>query len=179
MTRLPWIAAAVLASSLPALAAARCEARFTVEIEAAHGTLPQGTLLDGRIAFGGDRPFRNGDETVSYLDAGTMTLTAPDGTSIRGALRAVHLTRTPHFADYASFDAKDVAGDLGSVTAYEDPMLVTLFAQGGSLTTFDLPTDTDGWSNLSKRRVFQVHTPNTMAVLPGRITRFEVTCDQG
>lgn len=177
MARLSAIALALCATWAPIIAAAKvCEAHFAVETQAAHGTLPTGTLLNGVIRFNDDKPFRNGSETVSYLDAGTMSVTAPDGTAVSGILRAVHITRTPYFADYASFDVKDVSGDLGSVSSYEDPMLVTLFAKGETLTTFDLPTDTAGWGALSKRRVFQVHTPNTMAVLPGRVTQFDVSC---
>ena len=117
-----------------------------------------------------------GVETVSYLARGDITVTAPDGTGLTGALRAIHLTRTPHFADYASFDAKDVQGDLGQVTDYEDPMLVTLFAPRGSLQSFQLPRDTEGWTALQRRRVFQVHTPDTMWTLPGKIMGFDVRC---
>lgn len=162
---------------LPAVAAT-CQARFQVQTEADHGTLPSGTMLDGQIDYDDGTSMRLGAETVSYLSAGRITVTAPDGTGVTGTLRAIHLTRTPHFADYASFDAKDVVGNLGEVTAYEDPMLVTLFAPRGSLTSFDLPRDTKGWRALKRRRVFQVHTPDTMWTLPGAVIGFDVVCKE-
>jgi hypothetical protein len=105
-----------------------------------------------------------------------MSVAAEEGTRIVAVLRAIHLVRTPHFADYASFDAKDVSGDLGGVTEYEDPMLLTFYAPRGSLKSFELPKDTAGWKALSKRRDFQVHTPDTMQTLPGAITAFEIGC---
>ena len=118
-----------------------------------------------------------GQETVSYLSSGTLRVTADDGSSVTGTIRAIHVVRTPHFADYVSFDANKVSGDLGGVTAYEDPMLVTLFAPRGSLQSFDLPKTTEGWQALQRRRVFQVHTPDTMWTLPGRVSEFEAQCE--
>ncbi|QHQ36660.1 hypothetical protein [Algicella marina] len=165
-----------LIPTLPA-AAEICTATFTTETEADHGNLPSGTTLNGSISYQPVDPMRMGNETVSYLVSGTMRVEAADGSYVAGRLQAIHVTRTPHFADYASFDASDVTGNLGTVEAYEDPMLVTLFAPRGSLTTFDLPRDSAGWQAYSRRRVFQVHTPDTMWTLPGRISDFSMACD--
>lgn len=158
--------------------AAACEIAFEVATIADHGALPSGTILKGEIDYAEGRRMRMGTETVSYLATGVMSLTAPDGTGLRADLRAIHMTRTPHFADYASFDAKNVDGDLGGVSAYEDPMLATLYAPRGSLQSFDLPRDTAGWDALNERRDFQVHTPDTMWTLPGRIIKFEARCEE-
>lgn len=158
------------------LHAGQCLAQFDILTEAVHGTLPSGTLLRGVIDYDEGRALRMGSETVSYLSTGTMTIIGPDGGTVTGTVRAIHVVRTPHFADYVSFDTKDVTGDLGGVDAYENPMLVTLFAPRGSLTSFDLPKDTQGWTALSRRQVFQVHTPDTMWTLPGAVSRFTVHC---
>lgn len=154
-----------------------CAARFDVTTEAAHGTLPAGAVLSGTLSYDEGRAMRMGSETMSYLATGTLDVRAPDGTALSGTLRAIHLVRTPYFADYVSFDAKGVTGDLGGVTDYEDPMLVTLFAPMGALTSFELPKDTVGWTALEKRQVFQVHTPDTMWTLPGLVSGFEAACD--
>ncbi|MEM7544070.1 MAG: hypothetical protein AAF367_00895 [Pseudomonadota bacterium] len=153
-----------------------CLVTFDVETGADHGTLPLGTLLRGTIRYAEGQSMKLGSETVSYLSTGTMEIVAPDGTGLTGLLRAIHMVRTPHFADYASFDLKDVAGDLGAISSYEDPMLVTLYAPGGSLQSFDLPRDADGWSAFGQRREFQVHTPDTMWTLPGLISNFDGSC---
>ncbi|MEO1492487.1 MAG: hypothetical protein AAFV19_10090 [Pseudomonadota bacterium] len=153
-----------------------CRAEFEIVTNDVHGTLPAGTVLTGEMTYAEGRSMKMGSETMSYLSNGSMIVTAKDGTRIEAALRAIHLVRTPHFADYASFDAKDVVGDLGGVIDYEDPMLLTFYAPRGSLKSFDLPTSTAGWQALSKRRDFQVHTPDTMETLPGEISAFQVTC---
>ncbi|MEL7463046.1 MAG: hypothetical protein AAFN79_03210 [Pseudomonadota bacterium] len=173
----PVLKAALFVAASPlAATAAECVGTFEVTTSAAHGSLPAGTVLAGEIAYDEGRSMRMGEETVSYLSTGTLKVSAPDGTAITAALRVIHMTRTPWFADWASFDAKDVAGDLGSVTDYEDPLLLSLYAPRGSLASFELPRDTAGWEALSDRRDFQVHTPDTMWTLPGEITSFEIDC---
>lgn len=156
--------------------AATCEARFDVVTEADHGSLPVGTVLKGVIAYDEGSSMKMGQETMSYMSTGTIQVQAPDGSQVAGVLRAIHLVRAPHFADYVSFDAKDVKGDLGGVVLYEDPMLVTLFAPRGSLVSFELPKNTMEWQTLTRRRVFQVHTPDTMWTLPGSISNFDASC---
>lgn len=156
--------------------AATCSAQFDIISGADHGSLPTGTVLKGQINYDEGRAMQMGPETRSYLASGIMRVTAPDGTSITGSLRVIHLVRTPYFADYVSFDIKDVGGDLGGVTDYEDPMLVTFFAPRGSLESFDLPRSTKDWQALSKRREFQVHTPDTMQTLPGKVEGFRARC---
>lgn len=171
-------AAVLLCLGAPASATeATCRAEFEIVTDAVHGTLPKGTLLMGEMTYNEERALKMGAETVSYLPDGSITIVAADGTRIEASLRAIHLVRTPHFADYASFDAKDVSGDLGGVTEYEDPMLLTLYAPRGSLETFELPRDTVAWKALNKRRDFQVHTPDTMQTLPGEITAFQISCN--
>ncbi|MEO1613520.1 MAG: hypothetical protein AAFU55_14380 [Pseudomonadota bacterium] len=176
MIRLTALALFCLTHPVAAFAA-NCAGVFEVETAAAHGTLPTGAILKGEIAYDEGRAMKMGDETVSYLSTGAVKINAPDGTSITASLRVIHMTRTPWFADWASFDAKDVKGDLGSITDYEDPLLLSLYAPRGSLESFDLPKDADGWATMSERRDFQVHTPDTMWTLPGKITSFEVACE--
>ncbi|WP_338550075.1 hypothetical protein [Roseovarius phycicola] len=171
------LTATLLAAGPLTAQAAECLATFQIETEADHGTLPSGSILQGEIAYSEGRALRMGNETVSYLSTGTIRVVALDGSSVSGVVRAVHMVRTPHFADYASFDAKNVDGNLGGISAYEDPLLITLFAPRGSLESFDLPKDTEGWTALSRRQVFQVHTPDTMWTLPGRVFDFEVMCE--
>ncbi len=113
---------------------------------------------------------------MSYLSTGTIRVVAPNGSSVSGVVRAVHMVRTPHFADYASFDAKDVDGNLGGISAYEDPLLITLFAPRASQESFDLHKDTERWTALSRWQVFEVHTPDTMWTLPGRVFDFKAMC---
>lgn len=57
-----------------------------------------------------------------------------------------------------------------------DPMLVTLYAAPGTLTTSALPQTTADWNRLAKRRVFQVHTPNAMAIFYGAIEQLSGSC---
>lgn len=169
--------AALFIATAAAAQAATCTATFEVVTEEAHGALPAGSALAGTLTYDEGEALRMGNETMSYLASGLLRVRAPDGSEITGVVRAIHLVRTPHFADYVSFDAKGVEGDLGGVRDYEDPMLVTLFAPRGSLTSFELPKDTDGWEALSKRRVFQVHTPDTMWTLPGKVIGLEAACE--
>ncbi|MFY0632598.1 MAG: hypothetical protein JXQ91_02205 [Vannielia sp.] len=166
---------ALLAAAPPA-AAAPCTASFTVRTGAPHGTLPPDTPLTGTLSYTPGEGTPMGGETVSYPATGTLIVTAPDGTEAHGTLRAIHVTRTPHFVDYISFDTKSVAGTLGGVTAYKDPMLLTLYAKGGALTTFTLPATTAQWNTLNTRRTFQLHGPQTFLSLPGRVTGFEGNC---
>ena len=179
LSRIPVAASLALVISMLVTTetrAERCEARFDIITEANHGNLQKGARLKGLILYDEGRRLRMGSETTSYLATGDMRVTAPDGSGVTGTIRAIHLVRTPHFADYVSFDAKNVQGDLGGISDYEDPMLVTLFAPRGSLRSFDLPKDTDGWKALRRRQVFQVHTPDTMWTLPGQILNFESQC---
>lgn len=66
---------------------------------------------------------------------------------------------------------------MGGVTAYEDPMLVTLYAPPEILGTSDLAEISANWDQLKKRRTFQVHTPDTMQILFGSVGDMSGRCE--
>ena len=160
-----------------ALHAQSCTLRFSVLTEAAHGDLAEGTALEAEMRYTPNRRMRMGSEATAYLTDGTVRVTGPDGTGLTGRLGVIHVVRAPHWADYLSFDIVDVAGDLGGVTAYEDPMLLSFYADRGELTSFDLPVTQAELAQFDRRRTFQVHTPDTMWTLPGALRRPLITCD--
>lgn len=171
----PVITALVVA--FDAHAQTDCRVSFDVYTTKDHGTLAAGSLLNGTVTFTATEEYRQDVETLSYLSTGTTRLTAADGTEVTGNIGVVHVVRTPYTADYISIDATGVSGNLGGVESYEDPMLVTLYAAPLTLQTSDLPETPDDWNLLSKRRMFQVHTPDTMAILPGTIENLTGSCE--
>ncbi len=169
---------AFLLALLPAAATAQtCTLTLSVRTEAEHGALSEGSTLDARLNYTPTRTMRMGSEATAYLTDGQIRITAPDGTGLTGRLRVIHVVRAPHWADYLSFDIADVAGDLGGVTAYEDPMLVSFYAERGALTSFDLPITQADLAQFDRRQTFQVHTPDTMWTLPGAVDNPMLDCD--
>jgi len=57
------------------------------------------------------------------------------------------------------------------------PMLVTFYASPVTLTTSDMPRTLADWNQLSKRRVFQVHTPDAMATFYGDFENLAGGCE--
>ena len=171
----PIIATLITAGSVAAQT--NCTVRFDVITAKDHGTIAAGSLLSGTVTFAATEEYRQDVETLSYLSNGTTQLTAADGTQVTGNIGVVHVVRTPYTADYISIDATGVTGNLGGVESYEDPMLVTLYAAPLTLQTSALPATSDDWNLLSKRRMFQVHTPDTMAILPGTIENLTGSCE--
>lgn len=49
-------------------------------------------------------------------------------------------------------------------------------AERGALESFDLPNGPTAWAQFDQRQCFQVHTPDTMWVLPGVVSLPEGTC---
>jgi len=56
-------------------------------------------------------------------------------------------------------------------------MLVTFYASPVTLTTSDMPRTLADWNQLSKRRVFQVHTPDAMATFYGDFENLAGGCE--
>ncbi|RED14324.1 hypothetical protein [Pontivivens insulae] len=152
-----------------------CSLSFEMEAGNAIGTILPGTPLQGEATYTITGVWQERDTTTSYYSEGSMTVTAPDGSSVTADVTTVHVIRTPWTADYVSFDATDAAGDLGGESRYVDPMLLTLFGRPGVLKDFGMPSGED-WEALDVRRTFQVHTPTTMEVFIGPVTAFEGTC---
>ena len=167
----------LLAIALATPAHADCTLSVNIHTSAAHGTLGQGTLLTARLDYAVTRALSMGSEARAYLTDGMAEVIGPDGTGLRGRLGVIHVVRSPHWADYMSFDIVEVSGDLGGVTTYEDPMLITFYAARGALTSFDLPNGSDDWARFDQRMGFQVHTPDTMWTLPGVVSAPEGSCD--
>lgn len=166
--------------ALPVVAQAQtCRLTLSILTEAPHGTLPQGTTLRGDVAYTPDHAMRMGSESVAYLTDGAVLITGPDGSSITGRLKVIHVVRAPHWADYMSFDIDNVVGNLGGVTDYEDPMLFSFYAERGEVASFDLPRTLAAINQFDRRRTFQVHTPDTMWTLPGRVVDPVIACGPG
>ncbi len=162
----------------PATAPAQtCTLTLNIETEALHGSLPEGTELTASLTFTTTRRMRMGSEATAYLTDGQLQITGADGTGLTGRLRVIHIVRAPHWADYMSFDIADVEGNLGGVTDYEDPMLLSFYAERGEIASFDLPTTQSAFAQFDRRQTFQVHTPDTMWTLPGTVHDPVITCD--
>ena len=140
------------------------------------GAISAGERLAGTIEFATRSSWNQDEETVSYHSDGTITVERAGQGAVRGQIRVVHVIRTPYTADYISIDAHGAAGDLGGRRSYADPMLVTLYAAPGTLASSELPRNTADWNQLSKRRVFQVHTPDAMATFYGDIENVSGQC---
>ncbi|MEX3015478.1 hypothetical protein [Gymnodinialimonas hymeniacidonis] len=154
-----------------------CTLTLSIRTEAIHGAHPEGTSLQAELTFTPTRRMRMGAEATAYLTDGTVQITGPDGTGLTGRLGVVHIVRAPHWADYMSFDIVDVAGDLGGVTDYEDPMLLSFYAERGEVASFNLPTTQAAFDQFDRRQTFQVHTPDTMWTLPGSVHDPSLTCE--
>ena len=153
-----------------------CTLTFAVQIEAPHGTLTHESTLTGTLTYSVERQMRMGSEAMAYFTDGEIQVSAADSTALNGRLGVIHVVRSPHWADYISFDITDVAGDLGGVTAYENPMLLSFYAERGSLASFDLPMTLTALDAFDRRRTFQVHTPDTMWTLPGTLLEPSLSC---
>ena len=164
-----------LATASPALALS-CRVDFTVTADSAIGTVAPDDTLTGLATWDtGDTLAQEGNGLSSY-SSGTLSVTDASGGAVTARIDVVHATRTPYTADYVSINAIEAAGDLGGETRYEDPMLVTLYAAPGTLTGEGLPLTERQWKSLDKRRVFQVHTPDSNAIFTGQITDLTGTC---
>ncbi len=166
-----------LGFALPAGAETQCNLRFDVTANIAHGSIDAGNTMKGTIEFTSSEQMQQGSEAYSYFTNGTMRIEADDGSAITGTIGTVHVVRTDHTGDYISIDSPVIVGDLGGITSYVGPMLVTLYGNPNSLATFALPVSPEDWNLLDKRRVFQVHTPNTNATLPGKIRNLIGRCE--
>ena len=163
---------------LPVMTEAQtCQLSLTIETGAPHGTLSAQTELAAEITYTPTRVMRMGTESMAYLTDGSVKISGPSGTGLTGQLGVIHVVRAPHWADYLSFDVKDVTGDLGGVTDYEDPMLFTFYAVRGQIASFDLPKTGPALRQFDQKQTFQVHTPDTMWTLPGTIMVPELQCD--
>ncbi len=163
------IANSTLASDL------HCELEFMVKAAVPHGTIAAGEKLNGNASFKVVSEKVNAD-TITYMSDGELTVSDGDGGKVSGNIWIVNVARTPYFSDYISIDVKDVQGDLGGIETYFDPMLVTLYTDGGNLATHDLPTDAQGWNALNKNRTFQVHTPTAQVTFFGEPSEFSGEC---
>ncbi len=169
---------ALLLALIPASATAQtCTLTLSIQTEAIHGTHAEGTNLQAEMTFTPTRQMRMGSEATAYLTDGAVQITGPDGTGLSGRLGVIHIVRAPHWADYMSFDIVDVTGDLGGVTDYEDPMLLSFYAERGEVASFELPTTQTDFAQFDRRQTFQVHTPDTMWTLPGSVHDPRLTCD--
>lgn len=161
---------ALLLVSLAAPARAECTLRVVIHLEAEHGTLARGAPLTAELRYSVTQEMRMGAEARAYLTDGQASITAADGTGLTGRLGVIHVVRAPHWADYVSFDIAGVAGDLGGITRYGDPMLLSFFAERGALSSFALPDGPDAWAQFDQRQSFQVHTPDGSWTLLGEIS---------
>lgn len=157
-------------------ASAQCSLTLDILTGADHGTLSEHTALTAEITYSVTEEMRMGSEARAYRTDGAATITGPDGTGLSARLGFIHVVRAAHWADYVSFDMTDVGGDLGGITSYEDPMLITFYAERGTLDSFDLPESPQDWAQFTQRQSFQVHTPDTMWTLPGVVSAPESTC---
>lgn len=172
-----FVLAAFLATSSSAPSSEnKCQLDFEVLAENAVGSIAPGERLQGNVSFTVVSSLRQGSETVSYITEGTMRVAAENRGAIAGKIRRVHVIRTPYTADYISIDAAKVAGDLGGEHSYADPMLLTLYAAPGTLQSSDVPGTESEWNALSKRRVFQVHTPTATEAFFGSVERLTGSC---
>jgi len=144
-----------------------CTLTFDVIAGNALGTIRPGEHLTGKVEFSTARSWYQDKETLSYFSNGKISVTHHDKGTVRAHVRVVHVVRTPYTADYISIDANHAEGNLGGEKSYEDPMLITFYSKPGTLTTFDLPRTNEDWNRLSKRRFFQVHTPDAMSTFYG------------
>lgn len=168
------------AVALPSHAVAEdfnCSLSFDVIAGNALGTIKPGERLKGRVAFKTVSAWQQDIETLSYKSDGRITVTHPTKGEVRATVRVVHVVRTPYIADYISIDAHLAEGNLGGETRYEDPMLITFYAPPVTLTTSGMPRTLADWNQLSKRRVFQVHTPDAMATFYGDFVNLAGGCE--
>jgi len=154
-------------SSAAVAADVHCDLTFDVISGNTLGTVKPGERLKGRVEFTTTSSWQQDIETLSYKSDGDIVVTHPSEGAVRAKVRVVHVVRTPYIADYISIDAHLAEGNLGGETRYEDPMLITFYAPPVTLSTSDIPKTMADWSQLSKRRVFQVHTPDAMATFYG------------
>lgn len=152
-----------------------CELEFTVTAEIAHGTIAVGDQLTGKASFQVTSTKRN-EDAISYMSEGELSVADVNGGKVSGNIWIVNVARTPSFTDFISIDVKEVKGDLGGVESYFDPMLVTLYTEGGAMTSHDLPSDAQGWNALSKNRTFQVHTHSAQETFYGKPGDFSGGC---
>lgn len=153
-----------------------CKLTFDVITGNALGTVKPGDTLKGEVAFKTTSSWQQDVETKSYTSDGTIAVSHPDAGSVNAKVRVVHVVRTPYIADYISIDAHMATGNLGGERRYEDPMLITFYAPRVTLRTFDIPRTLMDWAQLSKRRVFQVHTPDAMATFYGDLKNLQGGC---
>ena len=154
-----------------------CAMTFDVIAGNALGSVKPGDRLKGRVDFKTKSAWQQDVETLSYASDGNIVITHPSEGTVRAKVRVVHVVRTPYIADYISMDAHLAEGNLGGETRYEDPMLVTFYAPPVTLTTSDIPRTLADWNQLSKRRVFQVHTPDAMATFYGDFENLAGGCE--
>lgn len=154
-----------------------CRLTFDIVAENHIGTLANGGNLTGTLHFQVLSAWRQDTETVSYTTDGRLSAGAAGHGSVGGKIGYVHVVRAPAIADYISIDVSGAHGDLGGETTYYDPMLVTLYAPAGTLPNSEIPATDARWQALSKRRVFQVHTPTAAQTFHGPITRLTGTCN--
>jgi hypothetical protein len=153
-----------------------CTLTFDVIAGNALGTINPGEQLAGKIEFSTTKSWLQDKETLSYFSDGKVSVTHPDKGSVQGHVRVVHVVRTPYTADYISIDANLAKGNLGGEKSYEDPMLITFYSPPGTLSTSELPRTTAEWNRLSKRRFFQVHTPDAMSTFYGDFNNVTGQC---
>lgn len=167
----------VLAPGVSAAANQHCRLEFKVVADNEIGSISAGDELQGTINFTTPSSWEQDEETVSYETEGTMVLSANNGRgSVRGNVGVVHVVRSPYTADYIAVDITAVTGDLGGQHQYVDPMLVRLYGDRETLTTYDLPTNDIEWNALSQRKFFQVYTPTTADTFNGPIENLKGTC---
>lgn len=153
-----------------------CEISFNVTAGNNHGTIIPGDQLQGIVKFTTKSTWQQDVETASYFSSGEFIVKHPDHGQVKSEVRVVHVVRTPYIADYISIDAHLAEGNLGGQTRYEDPMLLTFYAKPGTLSSSRLPRDTAAWNQLSKRQVFQVHTPDAMSTFYGDFETIKGDC---
>ncbi len=153
-----------------------CNLNFTMVAENDVGSIKPGEKLSGSVFFEVISADFSDEETMSYATRGKLRVNAKDKGSVEADIRVVHVVRSPYVGDYISVDAWHSTGDLGGETRFEDPMLITFYADIGTLASYDIPRNVSDWAALSKRRTWQVHTPTTLETFYGPVVSLEGKC---
>ena len=161
----------------PPAAATTCDVSFDFSFDAQLGALAPGAPLSAQARFKTVEPLRQPGDGLSFTTEGELTMTAPDGTQLTARIVDMHISRTDGSLDYISFNARRLSGDLGGLTEFADPMLVTWYGPHGTLPGLDFP-ESDEWEELTKRRAVQMRIPGTPNFFFGKIGTTRVNCSE-
>lgn len=163
----------LLLSLLPGAAFAQsCTLDFTIEITRGIGTYPPGTRLPGHAQFVIHDTVPQENEGTGHLATGEMVL---DGT-ITGRIWALITTTGSPTADLVGIYADEVEGLTFLDQPYRGPMSLTLYGHSGTWPHDRPPLTQAEWDSLTLRRSFQLHAPEILDMLGGRVTALTANC---